>query len=476
MQRYHSARRGDVNAFFGLMLDNVAVMIILFTGIVGERPLHRRVRPDAHDPRHRPGRADRRSGLHLDGLPPGPRTGRDDVTAMPLGLDTPSTFGVAFLVLLPGLRRGHDAKLDGDRDAAMEFAWHVGLLALVLCGVFKLLCAPFGNAVRRLVPRAGLLGSLAAIALVLIAFLPLLLDGIAAVPLVGMVALVLILVTLVAHRELPCRFPGALAAVLVGVGVYWLGRARSTSCPPPKADAPTACAFDPLAMVSFYGHDAALVVRGVHRRTVNRLPVVLPFALATIVGGIDCTESAAAAGDEYDTRAILLTEGVASLAAGLLGGVIQTTPYIGHPAYKKMGGRAAYTLATALFVGAGRLLRRLHLAVRRPARGGDVPDPRVRRPGDHGPVVPRHADAALPGLALAMLPALAALSCVVAQERLRRRPARRPTTRGCMVLADAALPGERLPDLGLALGGGAGDDPRRPAARRGGVLRRRRRC
>jgi AGZA family xanthine/uracil permease-like MFS transporter len=31
--------------------------------------------------------------------------------------------------------------------------------------------------------------------------------------------------------------------------------------------------------------------------------------------------------------------------------VIQTTPYIGHPAYKKMGGRAAYTLATALFVG-----------------------------------------------------------------------------------------------------------------------------
>ena len=40
------------------------------------------------------------------------------------------------------------------------------------------------------------------------------------------------------------------------------------------------------------------------------------------------------------------------MAAGLLGGVIQTTPYIGHPAYKKMGGRAAYTLATALFVGA----------------------------------------------------------------------------------------------------------------------------
>jgi AGZA family xanthine/uracil permease-like MFS transporter len=37
--------------------------------------------------------------------------------------------------------------------------------------------------------------------------------------------------------------------------------------------------------------------------------------------------------------------------AGCCGGVIQTTPYIGHPAYKAMGGRAAYTLATAAFIG-----------------------------------------------------------------------------------------------------------------------------
>src|SRR5206468_3529487 len=82
-----------------------------------------------------------------------------------------------------------------------------------------------------------------------------------------------------------------------------------------------------------------------------KLSVALPFALATVVGGIDCTESAAAAGDEYDTRAVLLTEGLASVVAGLCGGVIQTTPYIGQPAYKTMGGRAAYTLATAIFVG-----------------------------------------------------------------------------------------------------------------------------
>ena len=34
-------------------------------------------------------------------------------------------------------------------------------------------------------------------------------------------------------------------------------------------------------------------------------------------------------------------EAIATLVAALCGGVIQTTPYIGHPAYKAMGGRAA---------------------------------------------------------------------------------------------------------------------------------------
>ena len=71
------------------------------------------------------------------------------------------------------------------------------------------------------------------------------------------------------------------------------------------------------------------------------LPLALPFALATVVGGIDNTESAIAAGDEYRTRDILLTEAVATIAAGCCGGVIQNTPYIGHPAYKAMGARAA---------------------------------------------------------------------------------------------------------------------------------------
>jgi AGZA family xanthine/uracil permease-like MFS transporter len=365
-QSYRWARGGDINAFFGLMLDNVTVMILMYGLISSTVPVQQQ---------EKEGQIYFTPGFVLTRLIPGTalgvligdlvftvlafrlarRTGREDVTAMPLGLDTPSAFGIAFLVLLPALNEGYFHVSDHDREQAMAFAWHVGVVILVLVGIFKIVCAPLGNVVRRLVPRAGLLGSLAAIALVLIAFLPLAQDGIAAVPLVGMTALAVILWTLVAHRELPGRFPGALAAVLVGAIVYQLcrlvGDAGSWHLVPPPEHNEGTITWQPAALVSFYGEPRFAWWEHVFVYALGKLPVVLPFALATIVGGIDCTESAAAAGDEFDTRSILLTEGVASLAAGLLGGVIQTTPYIGQPAYKKMGGRAAYTLATALFVG-----------------------------------------------------------------------------------------------------------------------------
>jgi AGZA family xanthine/uracil permease-like MFS transporter len=43
--------------------------------------------------------------------------------------------------------------------------------------------------------------------------------------------------------------------------------------------------------------------------------------------------------------------------------VVQNTPYIGHPAYKAMGARAGYTLATGLVIGGGAALGVISLLV-----------------------------------------------------------------------------------------------------------------
>ncbi len=50
---------------------------------------------------------------------------------------------------------------------------------------------------------------------------------------------------------------------------------------------------------------------------VDYLPLLLPFALLTVVGGVNNAESARVAGDDYDVRSILLGEAAATLAAGL---------------------------------------------------------------------------------------------------------------------------------------------------------------
>jgi AGZA family xanthine/uracil permease-like MFS transporter len=174
-------------------------------------------------------------------------------------------------------------------------------------------------------------------------------------PLVGLASLGLILVTLVGRVALPGRVPGALAAVIAGMAVHALQRATGFAEPATALAAGggwrPAVPWPTLSWLDALPHVWAA------------LPVALPFALATVIGGIDNTESAIAAGDHYPTRDILLTEALATIVAGLAGGVVQNTPYIGHPAYKAMGARAAYTLATALAVGLGAMAGAVSLLV-----------------------------------------------------------------------------------------------------------------
>jgi adenine/guanine/hypoxanthine permease len=354
--RYPWAAWGDVNAFFGLMLDNVANLLLTVSLLhsVFEFPTAFALRSMI------PGTA---IGVLVGDLlffllafHLARQTGRNSITAMPLGLDTPSTLGMIFFVLGPAFVAAKAAGMD--EQAAAVHTWHIGICAIFVSGVFKFLCATGSNWIRRSLPRAGLLGSLAAIALVLISFLPLL--EILHSPIVGFVSLAVVLTTLVARVELPWQIPGAVGSLVIGGLLYYAMKAAQGSGVLPEVLAlPTEpLPIDPregllptewLAAFRFEWLEA-------FRDSLHYLPIVIPFALATVVGGIDCTESAAAVGDEYDTGQVIGVEACATLLASLCGGVIQTTPYIGHPAYKAMGGRAAYVLATALFVGSAGVL------------------------------------------------------------------------------------------------------------------------
>src|SRR5262249_20089226 len=139
------------------------------------------------------------------------------------------------------------------------------------------------------VPRAGLLGSIAGIALVLMGFLPLV--EVLRVPLVGLAGLGIVLYALAAHAPMPGRIPGALFAVLVATALYYglgatglLGSGFHLAAAPHwqfELPRPTFGFLDGLGP------------------SVPYLPLVLPFGLLMVVGGINVTESARAAGDDY---------------------------------------------------------------------------------------------------------------------------------------------------------------------------------
>jgi AGZA family xanthine/uracil permease-like MFS transporter len=328
--RWYAA--GDWNAFFGLALDNMTQLVILSSLLIGVFKFPADLVLFAMVPGTAVGVLIGDLAYTALALSLMRRTGRADVTAMPFGIDTPSLFGIVFGVLGPAMVATGDPVL----------AWKIGMGVTVSMGVLKLALAFAGDWLRRVVPRAALLGSIAGVAIVLIAFLPAL--KVFQDPLVGLVSLVIVLVALIGRIRMPWGVPGAFVAVVAGALIFWGRRLLE------GAEAHAGLALPALRVALPWptlGWVEAL------DDMLPYLSLALPFALATVIGGIDTTESAIAAGDEYRTRDVLLIEAVGTIAAGACGGVIQNTPYIGHPAYKAMGARAGYTLATAVVIGGG---------------------------------------------------------------------------------------------------------------------------
>lgn len=314
---------GDLNAFFALFVDNVVNLVILTAILSGQFGMPQ----DFILTKMIPGTA---IGVMFGNLAYTWMARRGKMTAMPLGLDTPSTIGMAIAVIGPTFLDSGDPMT----------AWSVGMATLFIMGLIKVAMSFTGDLVQRIVPLGALLGPLAGIGLALLGLVPAM--RIFSAPVAGMFATGLILYTIVAGIRLPFKIPGALFAVLAGLLIYWIMAVLGLS---PKPVVQSATIGLNLPSIEVLSLKAGIL------GAIKYLPISIPFGLLTIVGGINATASAKAAGDDFRTREILLVESVATLIAGALGGVAQSTPYIGHPAYKAMGARAGYTFLTGIVIG-----------------------------------------------------------------------------------------------------------------------------
>ncbi len=262
---------------------------------------------------------------------------RADVCALPYGISTPGLFAHIFLVMLPARQL---AIARGIPDPE-RFAWHAGLVACFLGGLLEFGCAFFAAQIRRHTPQAAMLSTLAGVGL---GFLGLgFLFQIFASPVTGLVTLVLVFIVFFGQVKFRGGIPATLVVLAAGTALAWI-----TGLAP--VGGPNAT---PLAHLRLYfpvpvPDELWTALTGGH--IVAYLSVVIPIGLLGVLASLQNIESAAAAGDDYPVRPSLVVNGLGTLAGALFGSPFPTSIYIGHPAWKKLGARAGYSVLNGVAI------------------------------------------------------------------------------------------------------------------------------
>jgi adenine/guanine/hypoxanthine permease len=263
------------------------------------------------------------------------KTGRSDVCALPSGVSVPHMFIVTFVIMLPITLKTNDP-IKG---------WEAGLVWVFFQSFILMIGGFVAPYIRKITPRAALLGTLAGVSVTFIAMRPAL--EMYMTPIIGLTCFAIIMVSWFGGFRYPKGIPAGLVAIAVGMIIAWgsnlfglgygglslegLRGAFSNfgfSVPIP--------AFDHV----FSGFEFLGII----------LVTAIPFGIYDLVEAMDNVESAEAAGDEYPTTRVLTADGVVSLIGCLMGNPFINAVYIGHPGWKAMGGRIGYSAATGIMV------------------------------------------------------------------------------------------------------------------------------
>ena len=252
------------------------------------------------------------------------RQGRADVTAHIYGNNVPAILAYTLSIMLPVYLESHDA----------WESWRIGAAAVLWTGIVKLAAAPFSGLIRRHIPVPA---SMTVFGAAMYSYLALiLLQRIFDQPLVGLAALAIVVVGVLARVPITrWKVPPFLAAWIVplaiGVAVGYVHPAWTGIA-----------AVWPLALPP-----------GPLRAIVQALPfmsVIAPMAIYQVLQDISAVEGAAAAGDDYDARAVVAWDGIGTLVCGLAGSTVCPVVYAMHPSYKAMGARLGFALWTPVAI------------------------------------------------------------------------------------------------------------------------------
>ena len=262
-------------------------------------------------------------------------TGRDDVCALPSGVSVPHMFVVTFVIMLPiAIKTGDPLK-----------GWSAGLVWVFFQSFILMIGGFIAPYIRKITPRAALLGALAGISITFISMRPAL--EMFMTPSVGLICFAIILVSWFGGYRYPKGIPAGLVAIAVGMLIAWGATLFGFSY--------GGMSVQKLgAALANFGFSIPLPAFGTVFSGFEFLGIILvtaiPFGIYDFVEAMDNVESAEAAGDSYPTVRVLTADGVVSLIGCLMGNPFINAVYIGHPGWKAMGGRIGYSAATGVMV------------------------------------------------------------------------------------------------------------------------------
>src|SRR6187402_3369283 len=263
------------------------------------------------------------------------KTGRSDVCALPSGVSVPHMFIVTFVIMLPITLKTNDP-IKG---------WEAGLVWVFFQSFILMIGEFIAPYIRKITPRAALLGTLAGVSVTFISMRPAL--EMYMTPIIGLTCFAIILVSWFGGFRYPKGIPAGLVAIAAGMLLAWgstlLGFGYGGMTAQKVGDAFANFGFSvpvPAFGTVFSGFEYLGVI----------LVTAIPFGIYDLVEAMDNVESAESAGDAYPTTQVLTADGVVSLIGCLMGNPFINAVYIGHPGWKAMGGRIGYSAATGLMV------------------------------------------------------------------------------------------------------------------------------
>lgn len=252
------------------------------------------------------------------------KEGRSDVTAMPYGLSVPHYFAVSLGVILPTFVVTQDWTL----------AWATGVVWNLIQGIIMLAGAFVGPYIKKVVPRAAMLGALAGFALTFISGNPI--GEMFTVPYIGLVCFTVLMVGWFSHKRLPFGLPAGAFAILLGTIIAWV-----TGYMSPTAVTDAVSGFNiPVPSVTVNLFAAGF------KQIAPFLPAAIPLGIYDFLESLDNLESAHAAGERYPVARCMTVPALLTILGSCIGSVFPTIIYIGHPGWKATGARVGYSILT----------------------------------------------------------------------------------------------------------------------------------